>query len=93
MKPKSNGADIDQLLRSFFRRETPARFPGAPTVETYTVGRPAKSMVSSRLLVGVSVAALVVIYLSLASLFPREKTSGLNPNQAPQVGKNPSPRP
>jgi len=86
MNSSSNGADIDQLLRSFFRRELPARWPAAPAGDITTSAKPARSMASNRLLVGISLAALLAFYLGLAAFFPRENALGLNPSRAPLVG-------
>jgi len=86
MNSSSNGADIDQLLRSFFRRELPARWPAAPAGDNTTIAQPARSMASNRVLIGISLAALLAVYLGLAAYFPRENQMGLNPSRAPLVG-------
>jgi len=85
----SNGTDIDQLLRSFFRREMPARWRAAPTPETTTVTLPARSMASNRVFVGIALVALLATYIGLATFFPRDNMSGLNPNRAPMIGQRP----
>jgi len=91
MNSSSNGADIDQLLRGFFRRQLPARWPAAPAMESTTTARPARSMASNRVLIGMSLVALLAIYIGLATFFPRENAPGLNPNRGPLIGHRPVP--
>jgi hypothetical protein len=86
MNSSSNGTDIDQLLRSFFRRELPAHWPAAPAGDSTTIAQPARSMASNRVLIGISLAGLLAVYLGLAAFFPRENASGLNPSGAPLIG-------
>jgi hypothetical protein len=91
MKSSSNGFDIDQLLRSYFRRETPKHWPLAPGVDEITVARPEASKGPNRILIGISVTALLAIYLGVAAFFPRETAAGLSPNGSLEVGKRPLP--
>jgi hypothetical protein len=86
MNTSSNGAEIDQLLQSFFMRELPARWPAAPALDVTTVAPAPRSMAPSRVLIGVSLVALLAVYVGLATFFPRENRSGLNPNGAPLIG-------
>jgi hypothetical protein len=87
MKSSSNETGIDQLLSGYFRREMPSRWPAAPGNDT-TVANPTWTLTSSRLLVGMSLVALLAIYVGLASFFPREQASGVNPGQ-PLIGQRP----
>jgi hypothetical protein len=91
MKSSSNGTDIDQMLRTYFRREMPAHWPAAPRGEITTVAQPNSSMAKSRILIGLSLAALVMIYLGLASFFPRDNAAGLNVN-GPMIGERATPK-
>jgi len=87
--PRSNDA-IDQLLRSYFRREMPARMPAAPHGERATLPmNSATTLSAGRLLVGVSLAAIVALYIGVSAFFPREQSSGLNPNAQPIIGQLP----
>lgn len=83
-----NDDGIDQLLRSYFRREMPARFPDAPAVAVQSAS-PAWTMSAGRAIVGFSLVALLALYIGLSAFFPRELASGLNSNGQPQIGSRP----
>ncbi len=89
MKTSPSEPGIDHLLRTYFRSETPTRWPAAPTCEITTAAarNQAWTLASSRCLVGGSLVALLVVYLGLASFFPRDHAAGLNLNGATTIGE------
>ena len=85
-------AKVDRVMRDYFEHEMRA-WPKAPETESTLVGRSVPSLAISRLLVGASLVAVILVYLGLATLFPRSTSGGLQPNQHPQIGlKAKSPR-
>lgn len=92
MTTNSEDAGIDQLLRSYFRSEMPSRFPPAPGAVAPAPGNAsAWSMISSRFIVAVSLVALMLAYLGLATYFPTATTGGVNVNGSPMIGKTANP--
>lgn len=90
MTSPRNDDGIDQLLRSYFQGEMPARMPPAPHGERATLPmNSATTLSAGRLLVGVSLAALVALYIGVSAFFPREPSAGLNPNAQPIIGHLP----
>ena len=75
---------VDRVMRDYFKQEMRA-WPKAPETES-TLANHAGSLMSSRLLVGVSLVAVILVYLGVATLFPRPTAGGLQPNQHPQIG-------
>lgn len=83
---------IDDLLRQYYRREMPRRWPAAPIGDAVVpVGR-VSSLMESRFLVGASLVGLLALYLGLASFFPREHPAGGVPHDAPVIGQRPGPQ-
>ena len=76
---------VDRVMRDYFEHEMRA-WPKAPETESTLAGRSVPSLAISRLLVGASLVAVVLVYLGLATLFPRSTSGGLQPNQHPQIG-------
>jgi hypothetical protein len=89
MKVSPSEAGIDQMLRSYFRRETPTRWPVAPSGEITVAASQGKSLASSRVLVGMSLVVLVAVYLGLAAFFPRDNSAGLDPHRHPNIANRP----
>lgn len=82
--------NVDAVLRRFFRQQMPTPWPTAPAESTVTFGSlRGWTLAHSRLLVGASLIALVVGYLSVSAFFPRQQPAGLNPNQSPTIGHRP----
>ena len=90
MNSSPNGTDVDQILRSYFRREMPPRWPAAPTGDVTTAVKHGRTLATSRFLVGMSLVALLAAYLGLATFFPRDGGMGLNPNSRDMIGRKPS---
>jgi len=81
--------NVDVVMRRFFRQQMPAAWPAAPTEPTTLAALRSWTLVRSRVLVGASLVALVVGYLSVSAFFPRQQPAGLNPNQGVIIGHRP----
>lgn len=83
---------IDQMLKSYFRSEMPARFPPAPGAVAPAPGTAsAWSLISTRFIVAVSLVALTLAYVGLSAFFPTSTTGGVNVNGAPIIGQTAKP--
>lgn len=76
---------VDRVMRDYFEHEM-RPWPKPPETELTIASRSVGSLASSRLLVGMSLVAVVLVYLGVATLFPRPTSGGLQPNQHPQIG-------
>jgi len=93
MNTTKNDEGIDKLLRSYYRREMPSRWPDAPRGDMTTVAAApvasSATMSAGRFLVGISLAAILALYIGVSAFFPREQSTGLNPNSQPIIGQRP----
>lgn len=78
---------IDQMLKSYFRHEMPARFPAAPGTSAPVPTSGSWSLMSSRFIIGASLVALMLAYMGLAAFFPTSTSNLLNPNSTPHIGQ------
>jgi hypothetical protein len=81
-------ADIDEVLRDYFRAEMPEPWP-AWTAPPTTLRR-ATSW--SRWAVAASVGLLLAAYLALSGYFPREASERLNNDPSRDIGQKMPPR-
>lgn len=81
--------DVDQLLRTFFRREMPDPWPQAK-VPPQPVQRPWLRILGPRLAVAAAIALILVGYLALGSFFEPKNRPALNLNPGGDIGSRPS---
>jgi len=84
--------NVDRLLRSYYRREMPASWPAPPGEAVTSIASAEQStwtLMRGRMLVGASLVALVLGYLSVSAFFPRPHPGGLDPNHGQTIGHRP----
>jgi len=85
--------EIDSLLRGYFQREMPKTWSPPPAGEVVSQAMASGTWLqaSHRLLVGVSLVAMLLLYVALAPFFPHDHRDGrglLNPHD-PVIGHRP----